>query len=244
MLLYLSGLDPTYFCEFLACLCLPASGFAVIVDGQESPLLWMRFGKNDLLDIDIKICLFLDFLLEILFQIFLVCRPAARKCPRQLLDMRIVLPLADDNLPVKLALSLHAPTQDLRKKLMPSAGKWKFDELIESIEYYYRKTKTPVTFEYILFEGLNDRPEDIKRLAKLAKRVPAKINLIPFHTIEFTNPTGFASELKPASKGKIQWFRKELLKLDVQSFQRTSSGLDIDAACGQLALKSLRENKQ
>jgi len=155
-----------------------------------------------------------------------------------------IIQLADDNLPVKLALSLHAPTQDLRKKLMPSAGKWKFDELIESIEYYYRKTKTPVTFEYILFEGLNDRPEDIKRLAKLAKRVPAKINLIPFHTIEFTNPTGFASELKPASKGKIQWFRKELLKLDVQSFQRTSSGLDIDAACGQLALKSLRENKQ
>lgn len=155
-----------------------------------------------------------------------------------------IIQLADDNLPVKLALSLHAPLQDLRLKLMPSAEKWKFDKLIDSIEYYYKKTKTPVTFEYILFEGLNDRIEDIKRLAKLAKRVPTKINLIPYHTIGFTNPTGFASELKPASKGKIQWFRKELLKLDVQSFQRTSSGLDIDAACGQLALKSLQENKQ
>ncbi len=155
-----------------------------------------------------------------------------------------IIQLADDNLPVKLAVSLHATSQELRKKLMPSAEKWKFDKLIESIEYYYKKTKTPVTFEYILFEGLNDRIEDIKRLAKLAKRVPTKINLIPFHTIEFTNPAGFASELKPASKGKIQWFRKELLKLDVQSFQRTSSGLDIDAACGQLALKSLQENKQ
>jgi 23S rRNA (adenine2503-C2)-methyltransferase len=155
-----------------------------------------------------------------------------------------IIQLADDNLPVKLALSLHACTQDIRKKLMPSAEKWKFDKLIESIDYYYKKTKTAVTFEYILFEGINDRIEDIKRLAKLAKRIPAKINLIPFHTIEFTNPSGFASELKPASKGKIQWFRKELLKLDVQSFQRTSSGLDIDAACGQLALKDLQYKNQ
>ena len=155
-----------------------------------------------------------------------------------------IIQLADDNLPVNLALSLHAPTQEVRMKLMPSAEKWKFDKLIDSVEYYYKKTKTPITFEYILFEGLNDRIEDIKRLAKLSKRVPTKINLIPFHTIEFTNPTGLAAELKPASKGKIQWFRKELLKLDVPSFQRTSSGLDIDAACGQLALKSLQENKQ
>ncbi|TAL70441.1 MAG: 23S rRNA (adenine(2503)-C(2))-methyltransferase RlmN [Bacteroidetes bacterium] len=149
-----------------------------------------------------------------------------------------IIKLADDNLPVKLALSLHAPEQELRKQLMPSAEKWKFDKLIESVEYYYKKTKTPITFEYILFEGLNDRAEDIKRLSKLAKRVPTKVNLIPFHTIEFTHPTGFAAGLKPASKGKIQWFRMELLKNGVQSFQRTSSGLDIDAACGQLALKS------
>ncbi|MBI5326172.1 MAG: 23S rRNA (adenine(2503)-C(2))-methyltransferase RlmN [Ignavibacteriae bacterium] len=156
-----------------------------------------------------------------------------------------IIQLADDKLPVKLALSLHAPYQELRMKLMPSAEKWKFEKLIESVEYYYRQTKTPVTFEYILFEGLNDTISDIKLLSKLARRVPTKINLIPYHTIEFTNPTGFSAELKPASKGKIQWFRMELLKNGVQSFQRTSSGLDIDAACGQLALKSLNQsNKQ
>ncbi len=149
-----------------------------------------------------------------------------------------IIKLADEHLPVKLALSLHATTQGLRDKLLPNCKSWKLKELFDSMEYYYRKTSTPVTYEYILFDGINDTQDDIKRLSRISKRIPSKINLIPFHTIDFTNPTGFSETLKPASGNKIHWFLRELKNKGINAFLRTSSGLDIDAACGQLALKS------
>jgi 23S rRNA (adenine2503-C2)-methyltransferase len=87
-----------------------------------------------------------------------------------------------------------------------------------------------------LFDGLNDSDADVKRLAKLTKRVPSKVNVIPFHSIEFTHPSGIASELKPPSQDKFQSFIRKLQSEDVTVMIRSSSGLDIDAACGQLAL--------
>ena len=149
-----------------------------------------------------------------------------------------IIKLSDEKLPVKLALSLHATTQGLRDKLLPSCKRWKLKELLDATDYFYRKTGTPVTYEYILFDGLNDTEEDTKRLSRIAKRIPSKVNLIPFHTIDFTNPTGFAANLKTAGTQKIQWFMTELRNQGVHVFLRTSSGLDIDAACGQLALKN------
>lgn len=143
--------------------------------------------------------------------------------------------LADEPKPVKLALSLHATTNGLREKLMPVAKKWKITDLRNALEYYYRQTRIPITLEYIMFDGLNDTPEDAKRLAKFVRAYPSKVNIIPFHDISFTSPSGFAKELKPSTKEHILQFAATLRGLGVYCFIRKSSGFDIDAACGQLA---------
>lgn len=137
--------------------------------------------------------------------------------------------------PVKLAISLHSTTNGIRQKIMPLAKKWDVKSLRQSIEHYYRKTGIPITYEYILFDELNNSFEDAKRLAKFARTVPSKVNIIPFHDISFVNPSGFARELKPASKEQILQFVHHLKSFGVNVYVRTSSGVDIDAACGQLA---------
>ncbi len=143
--------------------------------------------------------------------------------------------LLRDNLKVKLALSLHATTQGVREKLMPIARKNRLKDLMNKLEEYYRAFRIPVTFEYIVFDGLNDSEEDIMRLKRFTGRFPSKINLIPFHDISFTGVSGFAAELKPAGRARLLWFADELHRNGVNTFLRTSSGEDIDAACGQLA---------
>jgi 23S rRNA (adenine2503-C2)-methyltransferase len=143
--------------------------------------------------------------------------------------------LAELKRSIKLAISLHATTDKLRNQLMPVNNKWNISELRESIEYYYRLTKIPITYEYILFEGMNDSMEDVKRLARYVRSVPSKVNIIPFHDISFTLPQGFAANLVPADIGRIEKFVGQLRNEGVNAFVRTSSGFDIDAACGQLA---------
>jgi 23S rRNA (adenine2503-C2)-methyltransferase len=147
-----------------------------------------------------------------------------------------ILQMADEHRPFKLALSLHATTDKTRSLLMPIARKHSLQELGNALEYYYRSTHIPVTFEYILFDGLNDSAADVKRLAKLTRRVPTKVNVIPFHPIDFTQPSGIASTLKPTSEEKFRWFIEGLRRENVTVMIRASSGIDIDAACGQLAL--------
>lgn len=95
-----------------------------------------------------------------------------------------------------------------------------------------------MTYEYILFEGINDSEADAKRLARFTRRVPSKVNVIPFHDIEFTNPTGIAAALKPTSREKFKGFISLLQSHDVTVMIRSSSGVDIDAACGQLAFSN------
>ena len=146
-----------------------------------------------------------------------------------------IIRMADEGQIIKLAVSLHATTQDLREDLMPLAKKYPLPELIEALEYYYRKTHKSVTYEYILFDGLNDTLADVKRLGRLARRMPTKVNVIPFHEIDFAMPEGFAGVLKPSSPEQFQWFTDSLRAEDVQVNVRSSAGLDIDAACGQLA---------
>ena len=143
--------------------------------------------------------------------------------------------LADEDVKIKLAISLHATTKGLRSNLMPIAKKYPLNEIGDAVEYYYRQTKLPMTYEYIPFDGLNDSEEDVKRLYKFTQRVPSKVNIIPFHDIGFTNPTGFAGELKPSSPERFNEFVDKLRKAGVNVFVRTSSGADIEAACGQLA---------
>lgn len=144
--------------------------------------------------------------------------------------------LAKISRPVKLAISLHATSNGVRDKIMPINESFKLEMLMDSIEEYYKATKIPITYEYIIFDGLNDTDDDITRLTKIARRVPSRVNIIPFNDISFTNPTGFASELKPAKRDRMEYFASKLRENGVASIIRDTFGGDIEAACGQLAL--------
>jgi len=144
--------------------------------------------------------------------------------------------LADEKRSVKLALSLHSLDNDKRTKLMPITKKYSVDELIKALEYYYHKTHRRPTFEYILFDNFNDTAADIKLFIKLSRKIPCKVNLIPFHSIAFMQPSGFGASLKPTSVPRIEAFADALRKADIIVMVRGSSGQDINAACGQLAV--------
>ena len=143
--------------------------------------------------------------------------------------------LADSGYKIKLALSLHATSDQKRQKIMPVALKWNLSSTLDAMEYYYRATKRDITYEYILFDSFNDSYDDARQLAKIAARVPSRVNLIHFHDISFTNPTGLSTNLQPSEPDKMDIFIQQLRKLGVNAFLRSSSGFDIDAACGQLA---------
>ena len=144
--------------------------------------------------------------------------------------------LADEERPVKLALSLHSLDNDKRTKLMPITKKFSVDELMKALEYYYHKTRRRPTFEYILFDGFNDTAADVKLFVKLSRRIPCKVNLIPFHSISFMHPSGMGASIKPAPAPRIEAFADALRKSDITVMVRGSSGQDINAACGQLAV--------
>jgi len=145
--------------------------------------------------------------------------------------------MADDHRKVKLALSLHSLDTKKRTQLMPITKKFPVNELVDSLAYYYRKTRQRPTLEYILFDGYNDSKEDIRLLAKLSGKVPSKVNLIPFHSIEFTGAAGFAASLRPASGRQLEEFAQSLRAANVTVMIRSSAGEDINAACGQLAIR-------
>jgi 23S rRNA (adenine2503-C2)-methyltransferase len=144
--------------------------------------------------------------------------------------------LADEERPVKLALSLHSLDNEKRTKLMPITKKFPVDELIHALEYYYHKSRRRPTFEYILFDGFNDTTADIKLFIKLSRRIPSKVNLIPFHSIAFMHPSGIGASLKPSPAPRLEAFADALRKADITVMVRGSSGQDINAACGQLAV--------
>ncbi|OGU75686.1 MAG: 23S rRNA (adenine(2503)-C(2))-methyltransferase [Ignavibacteria bacterium RIFCSPLOWO2_02_FULL_55_14] len=145
--------------------------------------------------------------------------------------------MADEGRRAKLALSLHSLVESKRTALMPITKKFGVEELVDSLDYYFRKTRQRPTIEYIPFEGYNDTTADATRLIALARRVPCKVNLIPYHSIAFTHPAGFAATLRPASPSKIAAFAERLRSGGVTVMVRSSAGEDINAACGQLAVK-------
>ena len=146
--------------------------------------------------------------------------------------------MADEGRKPKLALSLHSLDEETRAKLMPITKKFSVAELLDALEYYSRKTRKNVMIEYILFDGLNDGEADIKKIIKASRRFPCRVNMIPFHSIGFTNPHGISASLRGASAEKVARFAKKLRDADIPVFIRHSAGEDIDAACGQLAVKS------
>jgi 23S rRNA (adenine2503-C2)-methyltransferase len=151
--------------------------------------------------------------------------------------------MADEGRKVKLAVSLHSLDDAARTDLMPVNKRFPLVDLLDAVHYYYRKTKERVTFEYILFDGWNDTDDDLRRLVRLTRSVPSKINIIPFHDIAFANPAAGRSDLRPASAQKTEAFVRRLREQHVTVFIRSSAGEDIDAACGQLAIKSERKRK-
>jgi 23S rRNA (adenine2503-C2)-methyltransferase len=144
--------------------------------------------------------------------------------------------MADEKRRIRLAVSLHSAVNATRTRLMPINRKYSLPVLMKAVEYYYRKTKQRLTYEVIFFDGLNDAPADIRHLISLVRRVPSKINIIPFHTIGFTHPRGFAASLAPSPR--MEEIAGELRRAHLTVMVRTSAGEDIDAACGQLALSA------
>ncbi|HTR80939.1 MAG TPA: 23S rRNA (adenine(2503)-C(2))-methyltransferase RlmN [Bacteroidota bacterium] len=146
--------------------------------------------------------------------------------------------MADEGRKAKLALSLHSLDNPTRTRLMPITKKYPVEELLDALEYYCHTTRKNVMLEYILFEGLNDREADVKNIIKASKRFPCRVNMIPFHSISFTMRGGFSASLKGASEESVARFAKKLRDADIPVFIRHSAGEDIDAACGQLAVKN------
>ena len=138
--------------------------------------------------------------------------------------------LADEKLQITLAVSLHAPDQRTREFLVPISKKYKMNELMSSLHYYYEKTKRRITIEYVMLDGINDDINKAKELSDLIKGLHCHINLIPY------NPTDSSLELQRPPMGKIYKFQEVLEKISRKKVTvRKERGVDIDAACGQLA---------
>ncbi|MDF2510837.1 MAG: rlmN [Herbinix sp.] len=134
---------------------------------------------------------------------------------------------AEEGLPVTLALSLHAPNNEIRKSMMPVATKYELSEVMSAFRYYYEKTGRRLTFEYSLVDGVNDEEEHARELAKLVKGINCHINLIPVNPIKERN-------YRKSKNEKIQNFKFTLEKNRINVTIRREMGADIDAACGQL----------
>lgn len=138
---------------------------------------------------------------------------------------------ACEKIQVNLAVSLNAPNDILRSRIMPVNLHYKIPELIESVRYYIRETNRKVMFEYVMIGGLNDLEENAKELADLLKGLLCLINLIPYNG---------GPPLKPPSKFRIDAFKKILLENGLNVTQRSRFGADIDSACGQLVFDEER----
>jgi len=143
---------------------------------------------------------------------------------------KMIKKLADDEVKFNLAVSLHSAIDEVRSKMMPINEKSNLSELLESLQYWYVKTKKRITFEYVVWKGINDKKKDIDALVNYCKKVPSKINLIEYNAIE---EAGF----QQADASAIDFYVRTLEKNNITVNVRKSRGIDIDAACGQLANK-------
>ncbi len=143
---------------------------------------------------------------------------------------KMIKKLGDDGVKFNLALSLHAASDAKRNEIMPINEQNSLKALAEALRYFYQKTKNPITFEYIIFDGFNDSLQDAAELVKFCRQVPCKVNIIEY------NPISFAS-FKNAGEDKTEAFATYVRSKGIITNVRRSRGKDIDAACGQLAVK-------
>ena len=145
-----------------------------------------------------------------------------------------MLELAGEELPINLALSLHAPNEPLRRELIPWAEHFALPDILDACRVYFDKTGREITLEYILLAGVNDRPEHARELAQLCRTMRANVNLIRYNEV-----TGLPYK-RPVSKDVVT-FQEILRRNGVNAHVRKSRGRDIDAACGQLRRKQEQE---
>lgn len=144
---------------------------------------------------------------------------------------KMIKKMADDNPKFNLAVSLHAALNETRSSIMPINDTNPLEELAEALQYWYQKTKSKVTYEYVVWKGVNDTPAHAQALLKFAKLVPSKVNLIEYNPID-------DGEFQQADETVLDMYMDLLEKNGITTRIRKSRGKDIDAACGQLANKS------
>jgi 23S rRNA (adenine2503-C2)-methyltransferase len=144
---------------------------------------------------------------------------------------KMIKKMADDEVKFHLAVSLHSAIDEVRTSIMPFNETFPLEDLKEALQYWYAKTKEAVSYEYVVWKGINDSQKDIDALVKFCKYVPCKVNIIEYNPID-------DGDFKQASKESIQQYIQHLEKNRIVVNVRRSRGKDIDAACGQLANKS------
>jgi len=143
---------------------------------------------------------------------------------------KMIKKMADDDVKFKLAVSLHSAIDEIRSRIMPFSVNFPLADLREALEYWYRKTKSKVSYEYVVWKGINDNKASVDALVKFCKYVPCKVNLIEYNPID-------DGEFQQASEESINAYIKALENIGIVVKVRRSRGKDIDAACGQLANK-------
>lgn len=147
--------------------------------------------------------------------------------------------LAETGLPIRLAISLHAVRDELRSQMMPVNQRFDIATLLAACGAYYQKTGRRITFEYILLDGVNDSPEEARELAALLThhQIGALVNLIPWNPVD-------GVPYKRSKPGAIRRFQSIVEKAGIRCTVRQEKGADIDAACGQLRLRDLKERER
>ena len=144
---------------------------------------------------------------------------------------KMIKKMADEEVKFNLAVSLHSAIDSVRTSIMPFNKNFPLKDLREALEYWYHKTRNRITYEYVVWKGINDRIEDVNALVKFCKFAPSKVNLIEYNPID-------DNEFQQADHTAIAMYVKNLEQNGIVVTVRRSRGKDIDAACGQLANKS------
>lgn len=143
---------------------------------------------------------------------------------------KMIKKMADDEVKFKLAVSLHSAIDEKRTQIMPFNEHFPLSQLREALEYWYQKTKNRITYEYVVWKGINDEKEDIDALIQFCKFAPSKVNLIEYNPID-------DDQFQQANPEAINNYVSQLEANNITVTIRRSRGKDIDAACGQLANK-------
>ncbi|RSK39923.1 23S rRNA (adenine(2503)-C(2))-methyltransferase RlmN [Mangrovimonas spongiae] len=144
---------------------------------------------------------------------------------------KMIKKMADEEVKFKLAVSLHSAIDEVRTSIMPFNATFPLKDLREALEYWYAKTKNRITYEYVVWKGVNDKQKDVDALVQFCKFAPSKVNLIEYNPID-------DGDFQQANEEALQMYINTLEANNITVTVRRSRGKDIDAACGQLANKS------